>query len=47
MSDAFEHTVVFLFFLLVFVIGALMAAKFIGTYIRPVSSSLADAVQST
>jgi len=46
MAQTFEHTVVFAFFLFLFLVGATMAARFIGTYLEPTSKSLASALEA-
>lgn len=43
---AFEQPVVFGFFLFLFLLGMFMASRFIGGFIRPVSGSMADALQA-
>jgi hypothetical protein len=47
LDGVYESTLFFLFMLVIFMMGALMAARFAGVYIRRVSGSLGDAVQST
>jgi hypothetical protein len=47
MIDKFGRTLVFLFLILIFVIGAQMALKVSIPYIRTVNQSLADAIEST
>ena len=42
----FGKTLLFLFLILIFVIGAQMALKISVPYIHPVSASLADAIAS-
>jgi hypothetical protein len=45
--EKFGRTLVFLFLILIFVIGAQMALKVSVPYIRSVNQSLADAIEST
>lgn len=46
LAGASEHTIWFLFFLFIFIVGALMASRFIGSYIKPTSNSLGSALQA-
>ncbi len=43
----FGRTLVFLFLILIFVLGAKMALKISVPFLRPISASLADAIQSS
>jgi hypothetical protein len=45
-AKTFEHTVVFAFFLFIFLLGAIMAARLVGTYLEPTSKSLASALEA-
>lgn len=42
----YGNTLLMLFFIILFVIGAQMVLKIANPYIRPLSASLADAIQS-
>jgi hypothetical protein len=46
LSGAFEHTVVFAFFLFIFILGAVMASRIVGAYVKPASGSLGSALQA-
>lgn len=47
LSGAFEHTVVFVFFLFLFMAGALIASKYIiGPVIRPATQSLGATLEA-
>lgn len=41
-----ETTIWFAFFLVIFLIGAILALRIVGSYIRPVSHSAGDVLQS-
>jgi hypothetical protein len=45
--ERFGKTLMFVFFILIFILGAQMALKISVPYIHSVSASLADAIQST
>lgn len=45
--EKFGRTLMFVFFILLIVLGAQMALKVSVPFIRPISASLADAIQSS
>jgi hypothetical protein len=46
LAGFFEHTGAFVLFLFIFVLGAMMASRVVGAYVRPTSTSLGSALQS-
>lgn len=46
MSGMFEHTVVFVFFLFLLILGLIMASRLVGAYVQPTSASLGTALQA-
>ena len=47
LGDMAEHTVFFVFFLFLFIVGAMLMSKYVvAPFIRPLSGSAGDALQA-